>query len=52
MKLICNTYSRGKKRVISEVDCITLEESSDTPEHRGATKKSKQIPEIECIDID
>ena len=47
--------SRGKKRVVTDVDCITLEESTNPLDLRGpAAKKSKPAPApvIECIDID
>jgi len=44
--------SRGTKRPSSDVDCITLEETSDPVDLSGRSKKSKPSPEIECIDID
>ena len=50
--LVILLHSRGKKRPSSDVDCITLEESSDNLELLGRSKKSKAIVEIECIDID
>ena len=45
-------HFRGTKRPSNDVDCITLEETSDPVDLSGRFKKSKPSPVIECIEID